>query len=67
LNLGNIRGDSNQPQSKASKKELINLRKKIDNSIKDLQRAIDLALRRKSYADFRCHLCIPEAKPETNS
>jgi hypothetical protein len=67
LNLGNIRGDSNQPQSKASKKELINLRKKIDNSIKDLQRAIDLALRRKSYSDFRCHLCIPEAKPETNS
>jgi hypothetical protein len=67
LNLRNIRGESNQPQSKASKKELIILRKKIDNSIKDLQRAIDLALRRKSYSDFRCHLCIPEAKPETNS
>gem|GEM_PF-1125668 len=26
-----------------------------------------LALRRKAYSDFRCHLCIPEAKPETNS
>jgi hypothetical protein len=67
LNLRNIRGGSNQTQDKVSKKELINLRKKIDNSIKDLQRAIDLALRRKSYSDFICHLCIPDAKSETNS
>jgi hypothetical protein len=67
LNLRNIRRESTQPQGKASKKEPINLRKKVDNSTKDLHRAIDLALRRKSYSDFRCHLCIPEAKPETNS
>jgi hypothetical protein len=67
LNLRNIRGGSYQPQDKVSKKELINLRKKIDNSIKDLQRAIDLALRRKSYSVFTCHLCLPDAKPETNS
>ena len=67
LDLRNIKGGSNQTQGKASKKERTILQKKIDNSIKELQRAIDLALRRKSYSDFRCHLCIPDAKPETNS
>jgi hypothetical protein len=67
LDLRNIQGGSNQTQGKASKKERTILQKKIDNSIKELQRAIDLALRRKSYSDFRCHLCIPDAKPETNS
>jgi len=67
LDLRVMRVESNQTRGKTIKKERIILQKKIADSIKELQRAIDTALREKVYLMSRCHLCIPDAKPETNS
>ena len=67
LDLKMIRVGINQTQGKITKKERTTLQKKGDNSIKELLKAIDLALRGKSYSNFRCHLCIEDTKPKTNS
>jgi hypothetical protein len=67
LDLRTIQGGSNQTQGKPTKKERIILQKKLDNSTKELQRAIDYALRVKIYSISECHLCIRDTKPETNS
>jgi hypothetical protein len=66
LDLRTIQGGSNQTQVKPTKKERIILQEKLDNSTKELQRAIDYALRVKIYSISECHLCTQDTRPETN-
>jgi len=67
LDLSAVRVRSNRNELKIRKRERTTLQKKVDNSIKDLQRAIDFDLRNKTYSASVCHLCIQNNKPETNS
>ena len=62
LDLRTIQGGSNQTQGKPTKKERIILQKKLDNSTKELQRAIDYALRVKIYSIVRVSSLYPRCQ-----